>query len=147
MKRRVGAALAASVIAASCGVTAGDTLNQCQDNLPAPCNTVAHCVLDSDQYLTGQFPGSQVFVVRTDTAQQVTFSFTFDNRISAGTGLRLTSTEPDCSGESSYQSNGDLFELSGASGVLSFPITMMDPGDHLIQFTSDAYCSYTLSYQ
>jgi len=149
MRRWSGAALAGAIAVvslAACGVTAGDSLNLCQDNVPSACGTVSHCVLDSDQYLSGQFPGSQIFVIHTATPEQVTFSFVFDNRISAG-GLTLTSTEPDCSEESSYMSQGDLFELSGASGVLSFPITMTEPGDHLIQFTSDAYCSYELAYQ
>ena len=60
MRRRFGAALAGSVILTSCGVTAGDSLNQCQDNIPAACGDIAHCVLGTDQYLQGQFPGSQI---------------------------------------------------------------------------------------
>jgi len=131
----------------SCGVTAGDSLNQCQDNVPAACGTIAHCVLDSDQYLQGNFPGSQTFVIRTTGPERVTFSFTFDNRVSPGSGLTLTATEPDCSEKSTYTSQGDIFEIAGASGIISFPLTMTEPGDHLIQFSSDAYCSYELVYQ
>jgi len=148
--RRVTAttlALALAPATLSCGVTAGDSVNPCDDDIPAACGETGHCVLDGDQYLTGQFPGSQSFIVRTQGPQVVTFSFTFDNRVSAGTGLTLTSTEPDCSGNSTYASQGDLFEDSGSSGVLSFPISMTEAGDHLVQFSSDAYCSYDLVYQ
>jgi hypothetical protein len=131
----------------SCGFTDGSDPNPCNDNVPAACGDIGHCVLDTDQYLQGQFPGSQSFVVRTDNPKTVTFSFTFDNRIAAGTHLTLTSTEPDCSATATYTSQGDLFELAGPSGVVSFPIQMIEAGDHLIQFSSDSYCSYELRYQ
>ncbi len=147
MRRRLGAALAGTVILMSCGVTAGDSFNQCQDNIPAACGNIAHCVLGSDQYLQGEFPGSQMLVIRTQAPQQVTFSFAFTDRISAGTSLTLSSTEPDCSEKATYTSHGDLFKLAGASGILSFSLTLTEAGDHLIQFSSDAYCSYQFVYQ
>jgi hypothetical protein len=135
------------LVIASCGFTSGSNPNPCNENVPGACGDTAHCVLDSDQYLSGQFPGSQSFIVRTQLPQTVTFSFVFDDRVAAGTGLTLTSTEPDCSATSTYASQGDLFELAGPSGVLSFPIRMSEAGDHLVQFNSDAYCSYELRYQ
>jgi hypothetical protein len=131
----------------ACDSTAGGSLNACQDNIPAPCGAVAHCVLDSSEFLSGQFPGSQVFIVRAEAPEMITFSFEFTNRISAGTFLNLTSTEPDCSERSTYMNTSDIFQMAGANGILSFPITMTEPGDHLVQFSSDAYCSYQLSYQ
>ena len=150
MRRGIGVALATAillVLLAACGVTAGDSLNQCTETIPSACGEEGHCTLASDQYLQGQFPSTQIFIIHTATPALVPFSFEFTNRISAGTTLSLTSTEPDCSGESSYTSPGDLFQTAGPSGVLSFPITMMQAGDHLIQFSSDAYCSYALAYQ
>jgi hypothetical protein len=147
MSRPVVLALGGAFLLVSCGVTSGDDENPCNQNIPAACGTIAHCVLDSDQFLQGQFPGSQSFVVTTQAPEMVTFSFTFSDRISAGTTLVLTSTEPDCSERSTYMNPADIFQLSGASGVLSFPITMTEPGDHLIQFSSNAYCSYQLVYQ
>jgi len=148
MRRLVGAAIATTaVVLLACDVTSGDSLNTCTETIPAACGQVAHCVLASSQYLHGTFPGSQIFVIRTQTPERVTFSFDLSDRISAGTTLTLTSTEPDCSGQSSYTNMGDIFELAGASGILSFPITMTEAGDHLIQFSSDSYCSYDLVYQ
>jgi hypothetical protein len=149
MKRSLVLAWAALLagLVLSCDFTSGTSLNTCQDTIPAACGNTAHCLLGSDQYLQGQFPGAQTFTLRTTSPQTVTFSFAFQNRISPGTQLSLTSTEPDCAGQSSYTSNGDLFELAGASGILSFPIQLMSSGDHLVQFSSDAYCSYELRYQ
>jgi hypothetical protein len=150
MRRRavgLGLGLGLAGLLSSCGFTAGSSLNQCQDTIPAACGSTAHCVLDSDQYLSGEFPGSQTFIVRTTMPQTLTFQFVFQNRVSPGTQLSLTSTEPDCAAQSSYMSQGDLFQLAGPSGVLSFQIEMMTAGDHLVQFNSDAYCSYELRYQ
>jgi hypothetical protein len=142
----VAIAIAGPALLPCCGVTAGDSLDPCNETIPAPCGDVAHCVLDSSSYLQGTFPGMQTFVVRISSPAMVTFSFQFTNRISAGSMLTLTSTEPDCSQTSTYMNPGDIFKLAGADGVLSFPITMTEVGDHLIQFSSDAYCSYQLSY-
>jgi hypothetical protein len=143
----VALAIAGGALLPCCGVTAGGgSLDPCNETIPAPCGDVAHCVLASDEYLQGTFPGMQTFIIRIAAPTMVTFSFQFTNRISAGTTLALTSTEPDCSQSSTYMNPGDIFKLAGAAGILSFPITMTEVGDHLIQFNSDSYCSYELSY-
>jgi hypothetical protein len=142
----VALAIAGAALLPCCGVTGGGSLDPCNETIPAPCGNIGHCVLDSDDYLQGTFPGMQTFVIRIAAPAMVTFSFQFTNRISAGTTLALTSTEPDCSQTSTYMNPGDIFKLAGAAGILSFPITMTEVGDHLIQFNSDAYCSYQLSY-
>lgn len=146
MRRWVHALFATAPLVVSCSPTAGDSVNACNQSIPAACGDIAGCVLGTDQYLQGAFPSMESFVVRTQNPEQVTFSFQFTNRISAGTTLTLTATEPDCSDQSSYTSPGDIFEISGASGILTIPITFTEAGDHLIQFSSDAYCSYELSY-
>jgi hypothetical protein len=143
--RLVLAALAAFLL--SCDFTSGKSINPCNQDIPAACGGMGHCVLDDDQYLQGSFPGSQTFIVRTNNPETVTFQFTFQNRETPGTGLTLTSTEPDCSQQSSFVSQGDIFEQAGSSGILSFPIQMIEAGDHLVQFQSDAYCNYELLYQ
>jgi len=143
--RALLAALPAFMLA--CDFTSGHDPNACTSNIPAACGGMGHCVLGSDQYLSGSFPGAQTFIVRADHPQTFTFQFTFTNRLTPGTGLSLTSTEPDCSQQSSYQSRGDLFELAGDTGVISFPIQMVEAGDHLVSFQSDAYCSYEVFYQ
>jgi hypothetical protein len=145
--RGLAVPMALAGLVLGCDFTSGTSLNRCMDTIPAACGMTAHCVLDTNQYLQGEFPGAQTFVVRTDTPVTVNFEFVFQNRISPGTQLTLTSTEPDCAGQSSYTSQGDLFELAGASGILKFPIQLMSAGDHLVQFSSDAYCSYELRYQ
>jgi hypothetical protein len=140
-------ALALFVLLLSCDSVTTGSANPCNEMIPAPCGMISHCILADDEYIQGSFPGSQTFTIRIAAPEMVTFSFEFTNRISAGSMLTLTSTEPDCSETSTYTAPGDIFMLAGASGILSFPITMTEPGDHLIQFSSDSYCSYDLSYQ
>lgn len=147
MRGRLGAALLVTAALSSCGVVGGGSPNPCQQTIPSACGAIAHCVLADNESLSGQFPGSQSFVVRAAAPQMVTFSFAFDNRVASGTMLTLTSTEPDCTEQSTYMTTSDIFKLAGATAILSFPITMTQAGDHLIQFTSDAYCSYQLTYQ
>jgi len=144
-KRRSVWVLTAAGIA--CDFTSGANLNVCQDSIPAPCGAIAHCVMGESDFVQGSFPGSQTLIVRTSVPKIITFQFVFTNREAAGTSLTLTSTEPDCSEQFSYTSQGDLFELAGPDGVLSFPIQMTTAGDHLVQFQSDAYCNYEMRYE
>ena len=130
-----------------CDFTSGVNLNACADSIPAPCGAIAHCAMADSDYIQGSFPGSQTIIVRTSVPKTITFKFSFTNREAAGTGLTLTSTEPSCSEQSSYSSQGDLFELAGSEGILSFPIQVTTAGDHLVQFQSDAYCTYEMRYQ
>jgi len=139
--------LALTVVATACDFTSGANLNVCTESIPAPCGAIAHCVMADSDYVHGTFPGAQTLIVRTSVPKTITFSFTFTDRNAAGTGLTLTSTEPDCSQQSSYSSQGDLFEIAGPDGILSFPIEMTTAGDHLVQFQSDAYCTYDMRYE
>src|SRR4051812_33382068 len=45
----------------------------CEGNFPTACGAVARCVLDTGHYLTGNFPTSQRFIVRTDGEATVNF--------------------------------------------------------------------------
>ena len=144
---KTGSVLVLTVAIMACDFTSGANLNVCQDSIPAPCGAVAHCVMGQSDYVQGSFPGSQTLIIRTSVPKTITFQFVFTDREAAGTGLTLTSTEPDCSEQFSYTSQGDLFELGGPDGVLSFPIQMTTAGDHLVQFQSDAYCNYEMRYE
>jgi hypothetical protein len=129
--------------------TSGSSEISCHDTIPSVCGKTAHCVIDGNHYLKGTFPGAEQFVVRTTGAETLTFEFLLDDRMSSGTMLKLTSTEPDCALQTTYNSadmSRDIFQLAGASGILSFPIRIEMPGDHLVEFSSDAYCSYVMKY-
>jgi hypothetical protein len=152
-KTLLSTAGAAAVVLASCEdptlFTSGLSEISCHDTIPSVCGQTAHCVIDNNHYLKGTFPGAAQFVLRTTGAETVTFEFLLDDRMSSGTQLKLTSTEPNCALQSTYDSmtmSRDIFQLAGATGILSFPIRIEMPGDHLVQFSSDAYCSFVMKY-
>lgn len=127
--------------------TAGRDAQVCEDTIPTACGRVARCVLDTDHYLEGTFPGSRRFIVRTGGEADLHFEMFFDDCRTPGTLLRLEVAEPNCSDTHSYDSAGkDIFRDTGSDGVLYLPIHVTRPGDHLVDLTSDAYCSYLLKF-
>jgi hypothetical protein len=117
----------------------------CEDSIPTTCGTTARCVLDTDHYLDGDFPSGRRFLIRTAGEADVKFEIYLDDRHSPGTSLRLELAEPSCNEKTTYDSAGrDIFQASGADGILSIPMHAVRPGDHLVELSSDAYCSYVL---
>lgn len=117
----------------------------CEDSIPTACGSTARCVLDSNHYLKGDFPSGRRFIVRTTGEADLKFEIYLDDRHSPGTSLRLEVSEPSCNERSTYDSAGvDIFRLTGDDGILSIPMHVVRPGDHLVELSSDAYCSYVL---
>jgi len=119
----------------------------CEDNIPTACGATARCVLDTGHYLDGQFPGARRFIVRTTAEADLNFELYLDDRHAPGTSLQLVVSEPNCGEKSSYDSAGvNIFTSAGADGILSMPIHTIRAGDHLVELSSDAYCSYALRF-
>jgi hypothetical protein len=117
----------------------------CEDNIPTACGATARCVLDTGQYLDGQFPGARRFIVRTPAEADLKFEIYLDDRHAPGTSLQLVVSEPSCSEKTTYDSAGvDIFRSAGADGILSMNAHATRAGDHLVELSSDAYCSYVL---
>jgi hypothetical protein len=75
------------------------------------------------------------------------FEIYLDNRHSPGTSLRLVVSEPSCNEKSTFDSAGaDIFRQAGMDGIIGIPIRTSRPGDHLVELSSDAYCSYVLRF-
>ena len=147
MKRPLAAA--ALALAAGCGddstFTLGRDLEICESNLPTACGLAARCVLDEQHYLAGNFPGSRRFIARTGGEETIRFSLFLSDERAPGTELQIIVHEPSCGDRYVWDSGGqDLFRLVSGSGVLTVPITVRQPGDHLVEFVSDAYCAYAL---
>ena len=146
MKR--ACALLVALAAAGCAdeglFTAGRDLDVCDGAFPS-CMGSAHCVLDTDHYIAGVFPSGQRFIVRSNGGVTLLFQIQIAEQKAPGTELRLTVYEPGCGDDRLYDTSGrDLFRLIGADGVLQIPIEVAQPGDHLVELTSDAFCSYAL---
>ena len=127
--------------------TVGLDRTACEDSIPTACGSTARCVLDTSHYLDGDFPSGRRFIVRTTGEADLKFEIYLDNRNSPGTSLQLQVSEPSCNEKESYDSAGkDIFQDSGADGILAIPIHTVRPGDHLVELSSDAYCSYVLRF-
>ena len=119
----------------------------CEDSIPTACGSTARCVLDSSHYLDGDFPSGRRFIVRTTGEADLKFEIYLDDRHAPGTSLRLQVSEPSCNEKVTYDSAGtDIFQDAGADGILAIPMHTVRPGDHLVELSSDAYCSYVLRF-
>ena len=119
----------------------------CEDSIPTACGATARCVLDTDHYLTGDFPSGRRFIVRTMGEADLRFEIYLDNRRAPGSSLRLETSEPSCNDKQIYDSAGvDIFKAAGEDGVLIIPMHVVRPGDHLVELSGDAYCSYVLKF-
>ena len=127
--------------------TLGRDRTVCEDNIPTACGTIARCVLDTDHYLDGEFPSGRRFIVRTMGEADLRFELYLDDRHAPGTSLRLEVSEPSCNEKSIYDSGGvDIFKAAGDDGIIAMPVHTTRPGDHLVELSSDAYCSYFLRF-
>jgi hypothetical protein len=127
--------------------TAGRDPLVCADSIPTACGPMARCVLDPYHYITGRFPGATQFIVHTVGEADLRFDLELDDRLSPGTTLRLQVSEPGCVQNSIYDSAGkDIFQNTDQDGILSIPLHVYRPGDHLVQLSADAYCSYKVRY-
>lgn len=142
----------ASALALSCHdnavFTAGLEAQVCEDSIPSACGAMARCVLDTDHYLEGRFPGAQRFAIHTAGETDLRFDILLGERHSPGTFLRLQVSEPTCVEKSIHDSAGkDIFQEAGPDGYLSIHVHVREPGDHLVELSSDAYCSYQLRFE
>lgn len=151
MKGRLGLAFATAWIgvAPACDTdsyfTLGRDLEICEQNLPTACGPTARCVIDEGKYLTGKFPSARRFIVRTGGEADLLFEILFFDRRAPGTELRVVFYEPTCGERSIYDSAGqDVFRLSGEDSILAIPMRALQPGDHLVEVSSDSYTSYSL---
>ena len=139
----------ALLLIAGCGdastFTFGHDLETCESNVPTACTLSAGCVLDSNRYLEGRFPSARRFVARTAGDSTLRIGFLFTDERAPGTELVVTVHEPGCGDRTTWDNGGrDLFRMADTSGVLVIPLRVNQPGDHLVEFVSDAYCGYAL---
>jgi hypothetical protein len=127
--------------------TLGRDRTVCEDSIPTACGATARCVLDTSHYLDGEFHSGRRFIVRTMGEADLKFEIYLDERHAPGTSLRLEVSEPSCNEKSTYDSAGtDIFRNAGADGILAIPMHTTRPGDHLVELSSDSYCSYVLRF-
>jgi len=123
----------------------GRELDSCIGNVPTACTLSAGCVLDGDHYVEGVFPSARRIVVRTAGEADIQLALFLSEQKAPGTELTITAHEPGCGDRTTWDNAGrDLFRMADANGVLLVPMHVNNPGDHLVEFVSDAYCRYAL---
>jgi len=118
--------------------TLGRTSNPCTDSVPV-CDDIAACVLSSDQYLHGLFPGGQRLIVPTeiDQAHLITRFLLVEQRY-AGTEILVRAYSTDCGDYDEGHAEGvDLFELAGDDGIIEYGLDVSGLGDHMVELYSD----------
>jgi hypothetical protein len=125
--------------------TIGLEREPCEANVPTACGAVAHCVLDAEHYLDGEFPSSRRFIIRTDGEESFELQLLIFDERTPGTELLVIVHEPSCGERYTWDSGGrDLFRMTGSDGVLRVPFHVLHRGDHLVEITSDANARYAL---
>lgn len=120
--------------------------NLCNDALPV-CGQRAGCVLTSEEYLRGRFPGGQQIIVRTPTAaSRLTVRIYLEQQVFPGTELQIRAGNTGCDGfDEVLQQDVDFFELAGDSQTIEKELEVEGRGDHLVEFFSDMASSFFLT--
>ena len=118
--------------------TEGRIENRCNDSVPV-CGFQAGCVLGTDQFFAGRFPGGQRVIARTETEfTRVVLRFLLVERIFPGTQIITRAYDTGCTDfDDRRHEDRDLFDLSGDEGILEFHLDVEGRGDHMLEVFSD----------
>ena len=109
------------------------------------CSTVAGCLLGTQSYMSGRFPGTAQFIVQLAEPSSVSISVYLDGVTSTGTEASLTYYESGCQGRVPNKVTGTEFtKESDQVGFFTRSASLQDIGDHLVTFRSDAQAEYVL---
>jgi hypothetical protein len=146
MKDRIagaGSALLLLWLACACtdaeGIfTSGRIENRCNGAIPV-CGLQAGCVLGTDQYLRGEFPGGQNLIVRTEVEQaRLVARLLLIDPMAPGTELLVKACSTDCGKcEKNLSTDVNLFDLAGDDNIVESHLDVEGIGDHRVEIFSD----------
>jgi hypothetical protein len=150
---RVSMLLAVMLSAVSC-LTAEeefvqDKLYSICDEAYWHCGLATGCILDSDHYADGQFPGVRRVVVETkENDVDVQVRIFIGDALSGGTEMLVQLYEADCSLDRNFGKaqliDVDLIDEAGDDRVLTFNLHVMQEGEHLLEVYSDMTASFLM---
>ena len=113
------------------------------------CSLPTGCILDSDHYVDGQFPGVRRVVVETDRNDvDVQVRIFIGDALSGGTEMLVQLYEADCSLDRNLGKKQlidvDLIEKAGDDRVLTFNLHVMQEGEHLLEVYSDMTAKFLM---
>ena len=128
---------------------AADRLEKICDGAVPICQSTAACVLGRRDYLSGEFPGGQRFIVQTDQLDKtIAVRVLFERMVYPGTEFMLQLFGPGCTSlETEQILDVDLFERAGDDQVLTFVFPIDEPGDHMLELFSDMAATYLLAIE
>lgn len=125
-----------------------DRLEQlCEGAIPI-CDLYAGCVLNDDEYISGQFPGAQRAIIPVESGQRrLRVRLLFTQMVFPGTEFLLQVSDVGCGRVEQVQLiDVDVFDRAGDDSVLQFDIDLKDEdgGDRLVEIFSDMAASWLL---
>ncbi len=118
--------------------------DSCDRNWPI-CSQIAGCLLGTQSYIEGRFPGTGKFIVQLAEASTVRVHLFIEDVRASGQETSISFFETGCTDRVRQSATGQV--LVGENDQLGEFVREADlfgVGDHLISFDSDTECHYTL---
>jgi hypothetical protein len=146
-KAQVAAGLFFAAFLGACGGSREDFIgprvkDTCDAAWPV-CSRVAGCILGTESYAEGRFPGRGQFIVQVPEAATVTVRFYLEDVTSAGEETVVLFHEEGCRARTREAADGRaVLESMEKFGEFSREADLTGVGDHLIEFESDMQARY-----
>jgi hypothetical protein len=122
----------------------GRVKDNCDRNWPI-CSQVAGCLLGTQSYIEGRFPGSGKFIVQLAEPSTVRVHILIEDVSAQGQETSIDFFESGCVSRVRQVATGQVFVGENDQfGEFVRSADLVDVGDHLVSFTSDTACRYTL---
>jgi hypothetical protein len=119
-------------------------LDLCNSSWPV-CDGYASCLLGTQSYTQGNFPGSNRIIVQTVAASTVQLSFLLSDLTAAGGDFSIVWYEPGCTATVRADVDGQVVAAeSQAIGVFARSAQLNVAGYHLVTYQSTTSASYML---
>jgi len=146
-KAQVAAGLVFAVFLGACGGSREDFIgSRVKDTCDAAwpvCNRVAGCILGTESFSEGRFPGRGQFIVQVPEAATVKVRFYLEDVASAGEEMVVLFHEEGCRSRAREAVNGRaVLDTVEKFGEFSREANLTGVGDHLIEFESDMQARY-----
>jgi hypothetical protein len=119
-------------------------LDLCNSSWPV-CDGYASCLMGSESYTQGNFPGSGQIIVETLAASNIQLSFLLTDLTAAGGDFSIVWWEPGCNSAVRTTVDGQVVAAeSQAIGVFARSAQLNVAGYHLVTYQSTTQASYLL---
>jgi hypothetical protein len=119
-------------------------LDLCNSSWPV-CDGYASCLMGSESYTEGNFPGSNQIIVQTLAASNIELSFLLSDLTAAGGTFSIVWWEPGCTAAVRTNVDGQVVAAESQSvGVFARSAQLNVAGYHLVTYQATTQASYLL---